>query len=115
MRGLYNLVIVLLLLIVGYMMTMTISELPTYGVASAPANNYVTERYLEKGVEDTGGHNLVSNIVVAYRGYDTLFEITVLFSAVIAIFLTLKSGAPVSHAHHDSQQGHSSQAIAIHK
>jgi multicomponent Na+:H+ antiporter subunit B len=52
----------------------------------------VIERYLEKGAEETGGHNLVANIVVEYRGYDTMIEITVLFTAVIAIFLTLKAG-----------------------
>ena len=99
MRALYNLVVVLLLVMIGFMLLMTISEMPLYGDKAAPANNYVTARYLDKGVEETGGHNLVSNIVVIYRGYDTLYEITVLFSAVIAIFLTLKSGPPVEHKH----------------
>lgn len=77
---------------------MTISEIPPYGTADTPTNNYVIERYLYKGVEDLGTHNLVANIVVEYRGYDTLVEITVLYTAVIAIFLTLKSMAvPAGH------------------
>lgn len=99
MRALLNVFIILLLILIGYMLLMTISEIPSYGLMEAPTNNYVTERYLYKGFEETGGHNLVANIVVIYRGYDTLVEITVLFTAVIAIFLTLKSGEPVDHSH----------------
>lgn len=97
MKMLFNLFIILLLILIGFMLVMTVSEIAPYGTADAPANNYVTERYLEKGYEETGGHNLVANIVVIYRGYDTLIEITVLFTAVIAIFLALKAGAPVEH------------------
>lgn len=99
MRALYNLIVILLLMMIGFMLMMTISEMPLYNSKEAPANNYVTERYLEKGIEETGGRNLVSNIVVIYRGYDTMFEITVLFSAVIAIFLTIKSGPPLDDKH----------------
>lgn len=92
MKTLANLFIVLLLLLIGYMLLMTVSEIPRYGTHERPSNNYVIERYLEKGMEETGGHNLVANIVVDYRGYDTLVEITVLFTAVIAMFLALKTG-----------------------
>jgi multisubunit Na+/H+ antiporter MnhB subunit len=91
--------IALLLLLIANMLLMTVSEIPPYGDPAAPTNNYVTERYLDKGYEETGGANLVANIVVGYRGYDTLVEITVLFAAVIAIFLTLKSGPPQEHDH----------------
>ena len=99
MRALYNIVVIVMLFVVGFMLVMTVSEMPLYNERTAPANNYVTERYLDKGLEETGGHNLVSNIVVIYRGYDTMYEITVLFTAVIAIFLVLKSGPPVEHKH----------------
>lgn len=93
MKEIFNVFIVLLLLLIGYMLLMTVSEIPTYGELVRPSNNYVVDRYLDQGVEETGGHNLVANIVVAYRGYDTLIEITVLFTAIIAIFLTLKAGS----------------------
>lgn len=81
---------------------MTVSEIPPYGEIDTPAYNVVAERYLEQGYEETGGHNLVANIVVAYRAYDTLVEITVLFIAVIAMFLALKSGNPVDHTEHEA-------------
>jgi len=95
MRALFNVFIVLLLLLLAQMLIMTVSELPKYGDPAAPTNNYVTERYLSKGYEEVGGLNLVANIVVGYRAYDTFVEIVVLFTAVIAILLTLKSGKHV--------------------
>ena len=97
MKSLFNVLIVLLLMLIGFMLLMTVSEIPPYGELDIPANNHVPERYVQQGYEETGGHNLVANIIVAYRAYDTLVEITVLFVAVIAIFLALKSGNPVEH------------------
>jgi multisubunit Na+/H+ antiporter MnhB subunit len=104
-KTIFNVMILLLLVLIGYMLLMTISEIPSYGDMTAPTNNYVIERYLDKGYEETGGANLVANIVVGYRGYDTLVEITVLFTAVIAIFLTLKAGPPLEH-HHCHEETH---------
>jgi multicomponent Na+:H+ antiporter subunit B len=106
MKSVFNGVIILLLLLIGFMLLMTVSEIPPYGDPAAPTNNNVTERYLDDGYEETGGHNLVANIVVSYRGYDTLVEITVLFTAVIAIFLALKAGPPVEHDHCHEETHH---------
>ncbi len=91
MKALFQLIVILLLLPLGYMLLLTVSEIPPYGLKERPTNNYVIERYLEKGPEEVGGKNLVANIVIEYRGYDTLVEVTVLYTAVIAIFLTLKT------------------------
>ncbi len=45
--------------------------------------------YVEKGVAETGSINLVTAVVVAYRGLDTLGEVVVLFSASTAVVLIL--------------------------
>jgi multicomponent Na+:H+ antiporter subunit B len=45
----------------------------------------VGEHYLDKGLEEAGATNLVTNIVLDYRGYDTLGEVTVLFTATTGI------------------------------
>ena len=42
----------------------------------------VARHYVEDGVAENGGSNLVTSIVVNYRGFDTLGEVTVLFLAV---------------------------------
>ena len=45
--------------------------------------------YAENGVAETGSVNLVTAVVVAYRGLDTLGEVVVLFSASTAVVLIL--------------------------
>ncbi|KYK36981.1 MAG: hypothetical protein HXS46_11520 [Theionarchaea archaeon] len=55
----------------------------------------VGEHYLDEGLEESGATNLVTNIVLDYRGYDTLGEVTVLFTAttgVAALFWREKHG-----------------------
>jgi multicomponent Na+:H+ antiporter subunit B len=46
--------------------------------------------YADNGVQDTGAQNLVTSVVVTYRGLDTLGEVTILFLAasVISFFLS---------------------------
>ncbi|MGF7056607.1 hydrogen gas-evolving membrane-bound hydrogenase subunit E [Brassicibacter mesophilus] len=65
-------------------------ELPEFGAAEVPANNYVTERYIEKGVQETGALNIVTGIILDYRAFDTFVEATVLFTAAIIVTFVLK-------------------------
>jgi multicomponent Na+:H+ antiporter subunit B len=50
----------------------------------------VAERYVSKGPEEIGAANLVTAVVVTYRGLDTLGEVIVLFSAATGVGLLLK-------------------------
>ncbi|UMZ74589.1 hydrogen gas-evolving membrane-bound hydrogenase subunit E [Natranaerofaba carboxydovora] len=88
-----KLFIIALILVLGtnlFIFTMAIAELPTYGDPGNPTNNHVRQHYVERTVEGVGGDNMVANILVDYRAYDTLIEIIVLYSAIIAILATLK-------------------------
>lgn len=71
-------------------MVLLAAELPTYASPDNPTNNEVPARYIERGVEEAGAINIVTDIIVDYRAYDTLIETTVLFTALIAVMLTLK-------------------------
>lgn len=82
----YGLSFVLVALI-SVMLMLAVTEMPVYGQLDNPSNNYVYEYYVTKGVEDSGGLNLVANILLDFRGYDTLLESTVLFTTVISIML----------------------------
>ncbi|MTI96454.1 MAG: hypothetical protein FH749_13440 [Firmicutes bacterium] len=73
------------------------AELPAFASPDNPANNEVIARYIEQGVEETGAINVVAEILVDYRAYDTLIETTVLFTALIAVLLALK-GEKKEHA-----------------
>lgn len=47
--------------------------------------------YIEKAAEQTGSANLVTGILFDFRGYDTLGEATILFTAVIGILTILRA------------------------
>ncbi len=65
------------------------SQLPAFGRAGNPAHNEVSERYLEKGMEETGAVNLVSGMILDYRAFDTLGESNVLLTAVLSVIMLL--------------------------
>jgi multisubunit Na+/H+ antiporter MnhB subunit len=46
--------------------------------------------YIEKAAEQTGSANLVTGILFDFRGYDTLGEATILFTAIIGILTILR-------------------------
>ena len=86
-------------------------DMPAFGDATSPANaNPVSIGYLRQDVEkvqDVGGHypdfkkhpdyfhehvpNMVTAVIVAYRGYDTMYETTVIFIAGVSMILLLRA------------------------
>jgi len=50
----------------------------------------VAEHYVARGPEEVGAANLVTAVVVTYRGLDTLGEVTVLFIAATGVGVLLK-------------------------
>jgi multicomponent Na+:H+ antiporter subunit B len=64
--------------------------LPPFGEAETPIHKHVVPRYIERSIEETNVPNLVSSILADYRGYDTLGETTVIFTAGIGVLLLLR-------------------------
>lgn len=63
---------------------------PEFG--SANTDNRVSSQYLiEDNVNDIGSGNIVTAIVVGYRGFDTLGEVTVLFISALGVAFMLSS------------------------
>ena len=85
-----NLLILVIAILAIYGVLLSIAELPPYGSADNPIHNEVSERYIYKSLEETGATNMVTSIVFDYRGYDTMFETIVLFTATLAVVITLK-------------------------
>lgn len=78
----------ILLVIVGCAIVLTVSKIP-FGADKGEVGSY----YIKKGVEQTGAVNIVTSVVLNYRGLDTLGEITVLFVAALglgAVLATVK-------------------------
>lgn len=49
----------------------------------------VANHYIREGIEETGAANLVTSVVVNYRGLDTLGEVTVLFVGALGVGVML--------------------------
>ena len=71
-----------------------IEDLPPWSDPDQPASAHVSPRYIEKAVEETGVPNIVTAVLADYRGYDTLFETAVIFTAGIAVLMILRRYMP---------------------
>ena len=80
-----------LTLIIISMLLMGVMELPSFGKEDNPANNYVSQKYIGRSVEDTGALNIVTGIILDYRAFDTFGEAIVLFTGVIGVVIVLKN------------------------
>ena len=64
-------------------------DMPRFGDPAAPANLHVAPTYLKEAPLKTGVPNIVTAVLASYRGYDTLGEVTVIFTAGIGVVLLL--------------------------
>ena len=67
-----------------------VSYLPRFGSAYSPDVNEGAERYVEKGLQETGAVNFVAGMILDYRAFDTLGESCVLFTAVTCVLILLR-------------------------
>jgi multicomponent Na+:H+ antiporter subunit B len=65
-------------------------DMPDWGNPRSPASIHVSPRYLEKTLEEAATPNAVTSVLADYRGYDTLGETTVIFTAGISCILILR-------------------------
>lgn len=82
---------VLIALVIVGVLLYTVAFMPPYGRSDNPASNEVVERYIEKGIEETGAVNLVAGMILDYRAFDTFGESCVLFLGVVSVIMLLKS------------------------
>jgi len=71
--------------------------LPAFSDPQAPIHTHVVPRYLLESLKETGVPNVVTSVLASYRGYDTLGETTVVFTAgagVIALLRRRRRRAP---------------------
>jgi multicomponent Na+:H+ antiporter subunit B len=72
----------------------TVPALPPVGAAGTPVlGGDVSQYYLTNAYEQTGVTNVVTAVLVGYRGFDTLGEVAVVFAAGIAMLLVLRREA----------------------
>lgn len=79
----------LLALTVGGCLVAGAYVLPPFGAPDSPIHRHVVPRYLSDSIRDTNVPNVVTAVLADYRGYDTLGETTVIFTAGIGVMLLL--------------------------
>ena len=75
---------------VGALLVYGSMELPMFGDESAPIHAHVAPQYLQQAVPQTGVPNVVTAVLASYRGYDTLDETTVVFTAGAGVVALLR-------------------------
>ena len=80
-------------------------DMPNFGSAEAPAQTHVSPEYLERSVHEIGVPNVVTAILASYRGYDTLGETAVVFTAGIGVLLLISGLRRRRENEHEEEGG----------
>ena len=81
-----------LVILTGALLIYGLNDIPPFGSADNPVQTYLAEKYIEQSPNEIGIPNLVTSILASYRGYDTLGETTVIFTAGIGVLMLLGRG-----------------------
>lgn len=79
-------------LVVGAIMAYAVADMPAFASSTSPASSYLSPTYLIEASEVAGVHNVVTAVLAYWRGYDTFGEVTVVFTAGMAILAVLGRG-----------------------
>jgi multicomponent Na+:H+ antiporter subunit B len=77
-------------LVTGAVLVYGLLGLPEFSDPQAPIHRHVAPRYLEDAERETGVPNVVTAVLASYRGYDTLGETTVVFTAGVGVIALLR-------------------------
>jgi multicomponent Na+:H+ antiporter subunit B len=79
----------LVVLVTGAALLYGTMDMPNFGDPMAPAMIHVAPDYIQKSPHEIGVPNIVTAILASYRGYDTLGETAVVFTAGIGVLLLI--------------------------
>ena len=80
----------MMVMIVGGLLIYASADMPGWGDPGSPASTHVSPRYIEKSEAETSVPNMVTAVLADYRGYDTLGETAVIFTAGVCCVLLLR-------------------------
>lgn len=80
----------IVVVITGALLIYATIDMPDWADPHSPASTHISPRYIEKTVEETATPNIVTSVLADYRGYDTLGETTVIFTAAMVCIILLR-------------------------
>ncbi len=73
----------------GSLLIFATSDLPRLGDPNAPLHQHVAPEYIQNSPEEIGIPNVVTSVLASYRGYDTMGETAVIFTAGVGVLALL--------------------------
>jgi multicomponent Na+:H+ antiporter subunit B len=77
-------------------------DMPRFGDPLAPIHHHVAPRFIEDSGAEVGPPNIVTSVLASYRGYDTLGEVTVIFTAAAGVLAILGRSRRKTKAERDA-------------
>ena len=68
-------------------------DMPAFGDPNSPANSAVGQMYVDQAPNQVPMPNIVTAVLASYRGFDTMGETMVIFTAGVAVMLLLGIGS----------------------
>jgi len=82
-------VALLVVAVTGAVLVYGTMDLPPFGDPDSAIHRHVALRYIVDSPQEVGPPNIVTSVLASYRGYDTLGETTVIFTAGISLVALL--------------------------
>jgi len=89
-----KLIALITVLLCGGLLVYGSLDFPDWGSPVSPASTHLSPYFIENAIPDTAVPNIVTAVLADYRGYDTMFETAVIFSAGLACLLLLRVFTP---------------------
>ena len=81
---------IIIVVLLGSLLIYCSLDFPSWGDPAAPASMHVSPHYIENTITETSVPNIVTAVLADYRGYDTMFETIVIFTAGVACLFLLR-------------------------
>lgn len=78
--------------VTGFLLLVGSVDMADTGDPNSPPSTHVSPRYIEEGFRETNVPNMVTAVLADYRSFDTLGEVTVVFTGAVAVLLILRAG-----------------------
>lgn len=85
----FSIIPLLVVLVTGAVLIYGTLDMAEFGSATSPAQTHVAAQYMAQSPEQIGVPNVVTAILASYRGYDTLGETVVVFTACVGVLMLI--------------------------
>lgn len=81
---------IVMIILTGGLLIYGVEDMPDWGDPNSPASSHVSPEYIQDALAKTATPNIVTAVLGDYRGYDTMGETAVIFTAGIGCILMLR-------------------------